>query len=83
MTIEQHIEELRAELRNAPALEERRQIKAELNAATEELAVLLKYLPPTRRHFAMAFANVARSTGAITADRLNTHSPTDKTPALP
>jgi hypothetical protein len=46
MTIEQHIEELRAELRNAPDLEERRQIEAELNAATEELAALLQYLPP-------------------------------------
>lgn len=37
MTIEQHIEELRAELRNAPTIEERRQIEAELKAATEEL----------------------------------------------
>ncbi|CAN7584201.1 hypothetical protein LJR255_004220 [Pararhizobium sp. LjRoot255] len=36
MTIEQHIEELRAELRNAPTIEERRQIEAELKAAIEE-----------------------------------------------
>lgn len=36
MTIEQHIEELRAELRNAPTIEERRQIEAELQAAIEE-----------------------------------------------
>ncbi|WP_341487160.1 hypothetical protein [Pararhizobium sp. A13] len=37
MTIEQHIEELRAELRNAPTIEERRQIEAELKAALEAL----------------------------------------------
>jgi len=37
MTIEQHIEELRAELRNAPTMEERRQIEAELDAAVEAL----------------------------------------------
>jgi hypothetical protein len=46
MTIEQHIEELRAELRNASDPEERRQIEAELTAATEELAALLQHLPP-------------------------------------
>lgn len=40
MTIEQHIEELRAELRNAdPA--ERRQIEGELELARAELAVRL------------------------------------------
>jgi len=37
MTIEQHIEELRAELRNAPTIEERQQIETELTAAIEEL----------------------------------------------
>lgn len=37
MTIEQHIEQLHAELRNAPTIEERRQIEAELKAAIEEL----------------------------------------------
>ncbi len=46
MTIEQHIEELRAELRNAGDLEERRQIKAELGAAVEERDTLLESLPP-------------------------------------
>lgn len=45
MTIGQHIEALHAELRNAPDFEERRQIEAELNAATEELAALRKHLP--------------------------------------
>ncbi|MET4690682.1 hypothetical protein [Sinorhizobium fredii] len=38
MTIEQHIEELRAELKNAGSAEERRQIEAELEAAHAELA---------------------------------------------
>jgi hypothetical protein len=38
MTIEQHIEELRAELRNAPTAEERRQIERELETARAELA---------------------------------------------
>lgn len=38
MTIEQHIEELRAELKNAA---ERRQIMTELELAEAELAVLL------------------------------------------
>jgi hypothetical protein len=37
MTIEQHIEELRAELRNTPTIEERQQIETELKAAIEEL----------------------------------------------
>ncbi len=37
MTIEQHIEELRAELRNAPTTEERQQIETELMAAIAEL----------------------------------------------
>lgn len=37
MTIEQHIEELRAELRNAPTTKERRQIETELKAAIKEL----------------------------------------------
>jgi F0F1-type ATP synthase epsilon subunit len=36
MTSEQHIEELRAELRNAPTPKERRQIEAELAAALAE-----------------------------------------------
>ncbi len=40
MTIEQHIEELRTELRNAPSIEERRQIEAELTAAIRELKTL-------------------------------------------
>lgn len=46
MTIEQHIEELRAELRNAPDRKERRQIEAEMTAAIKELAALLEHLPP-------------------------------------
>ncbi|WP_426128598.1 hypothetical protein [Pararhizobium sp. PWRC1-1] len=37
MTIEQHIAELRAELRNAKTIKERQQIETELQAATEEL----------------------------------------------
>lgn len=41
MTIEQHIEELRAELRNAWGAAERRQIEAELQLAEADLAVTL------------------------------------------
>ena len=41
MTIEQHIDELRAEIRNAPTKEERRQIEAELNAAIQRLDTLV------------------------------------------
>ena len=41
MTIEQHIEELRAELRNAWDAPERRQIEAELQLAEADLAVML------------------------------------------
>ena len=41
MTIEQHIEELRAELRNASDAAERRQIEAELQLAEADLAVML------------------------------------------
>lgn len=41
MTIEQHIEELRAELRNAWDAAERRQIEAELQLAQADLAVML------------------------------------------
>ncbi|WP_170212276.1 MULTISPECIES: hypothetical protein [Agrobacterium tumefaciens complex] len=37
MTLEQHIEELRAELRNCWDREERREIEAELEAARGEL----------------------------------------------
>lgn len=37
MMLEQHIEELRAELRGVADLKEHRQIKAELKAALEEL----------------------------------------------
>ncbi|MBX4967763.1 hypothetical protein [Rhizobium binae] len=40
MTIEQHIEELRAELKNACDPSERRQIEAELDFAEADLAVL-------------------------------------------
>ncbi|MBW8284567.1 MAG: hypothetical protein K0M55_13295 [Rhizobium sp.] len=39
MAIEQHIEELRAELRNAVDGAERRQIQAELEVAQAELAI--------------------------------------------
>jgi cell fate (sporulation/competence/biofilm development) regulator YmcA (YheA/YmcA/DUF963 family) len=46
MTTHQHIDELRAELRNAPTLEERRQIEAELKAAIEQLAAEIETLPP-------------------------------------
>ncbi|MFH1554544.1 MAG: hypothetical protein B7Y01_03755 [Xanthobacter sp. 17-67-6] len=38
MTLEQHIEELRAELRNAVDAGERREIKVELETARAELA---------------------------------------------
>jgi F0F1-type ATP synthase epsilon subunit len=46
MTIEQHIEELRAELRNAVDRDERGQIEAELAAAVAELDALLENLVP-------------------------------------
>lgn len=41
MTIEQHIEELRAELKSACDAVERRQIQAELELAQADLAVML------------------------------------------
>ncbi|MBO9126404.1 MULTISPECIES: hypothetical protein [Rhizobium] len=41
MTIEQHIEELRAELNNACGAAERRQIEGELELARAELVVQL------------------------------------------
>ncbi|MBB4577266.1 MULTISPECIES: hypothetical protein [Rhizobium] len=41
MTIERHIEELRAELRNACDAVERRQVEAELQLAEADLAVAL------------------------------------------
>ena len=41
MTIEQHIKELRAELRSASDSAERRQIEAELELAKAELVVML------------------------------------------
>lgn len=41
MTIEQHIEELRAELRNAFDAEERREIAVELELAEAELILIL------------------------------------------
>ncbi|MBP1876640.1 hypothetical protein J2Z19_006392 [Ensifer adhaerens] len=37
MTIEQHIDELRAELKNCPDAEERHQIEVELETARQEL----------------------------------------------
>ncbi|CDZ55600.1 hypothetical protein [Neorhizobium galegae] len=40
MTIEEHIEELRAEVRNAATIQERRQIEAELELAIAELEVV-------------------------------------------
>lgn len=40
MTIEQHIEELRAELKNACDVTERREIEAELEMAQAELAII-------------------------------------------
>lgn len=46
MTIEQHIEELRAELRNALDRKERRQIEAELAAAVDERNALLENMVP-------------------------------------
>jgi hypothetical protein len=46
MTIEQHIEELRAELRNVIDLEERQQIVAELATAVAELDALLQNMVP-------------------------------------
>jgi hypothetical protein len=44
MTTEQHIEELRAEARNAATLDERRQIEAELELAIAERDVALAEL---------------------------------------
>jgi hypothetical protein len=41
MTIEQHIEELHAELRNAFDVSERREIQVELECALAELAVIV------------------------------------------
>jgi hypothetical protein len=41
MTIEKHIEELRAELRNALDVTERREIQAELECVLAELAVIV------------------------------------------
>ncbi|WP_176439449.1 hypothetical protein [Rhizobium esperanzae] len=41
MNIEQHIEELRAELRNACDADERAQVEAELQLAQADLAVAL------------------------------------------
>ena len=41
MTIEQHIEELRAELKNVGDAVERRKLEAELDIAQAELAVML------------------------------------------
>jgi hypothetical protein len=40
MTIEQHIEELRAELQNACDASERREIQTELELAQAELAII-------------------------------------------
>ena len=40
MTIEQHIEELRAELKNACDAAERREIQTELDLAQAELAII-------------------------------------------
>ena len=40
MTIEQHIEELRAELNNASDPAERREIQSELETARAELAII-------------------------------------------
>lgn len=47
MTIEQHIDELRRELKNACDAVERRQIEAELQLAQAELAVVLAELDGT------------------------------------
>ena len=47
MTIEQHIEELRAELRNAPDIAERYQIQNDLNAAIAERDAFLNHVPPS------------------------------------
>lgn len=41
MTIEEHIEELRVELKNVCDAVERRELEAELNIAQAELAVML------------------------------------------
>lgn len=41
MTIEQHIEELRAELKNACDAAERREIQAEIECAQAELAIII------------------------------------------
>lgn len=44
MTLEHHIEELRAELRNCWDLEERREIEAELEVASAELNIWIDEL---------------------------------------
>lgn len=46
MTLEQHIEELRAELRNCGDHKERRQIERELEEARAELTCRLAEEPP-------------------------------------
>lgn len=46
MTLEQHIEELRAELRNCCGRKERRQIERELEETRAELARRLAEVPP-------------------------------------
>ncbi|MCJ9749079.1 hypothetical protein [Neorhizobium sp. SHOUNA12A] len=47
MSIEQLIEELRLEAANAPTIEERRQIEAELDLARAELAVIMAEIDGT------------------------------------
>ena len=47
MTIDQHIEELRAEAANAPTIEARREIEAELEIARAELAVIMAEIDGT------------------------------------
>lgn len=47
IAIEDHIEELRLEANNAPTIEERRQIEAELEIARAELAVIIAEIDGT------------------------------------
>jgi hypothetical protein len=47
IAIEDHIEELRAEAANAPTIEARREIEAELEIARAELAVIMAEIDGT------------------------------------
>lgn len=78
MMIEQHIEELRAELRNAIDLEERQQIVAELAAAVAELdAMLENMVPDWGQTFGVGAIPPPDRPAPVSSAALNTHSPSD------